>query len=316
MNALKRPVEPRYSEDAFRTFLDPATIAGVIKTTPADFIVREQLPSALDGNGEHIYVKIKKIDANTGWVAHQLAEFLQVKDGDIGYAGRKDRHAETTQWFSCYVPGSSDIDWQNFECEGAAVQEITRHRSKLRPGQLAHNEFELVIRHETLSSDEQSELDDRFSHLLTEGFANYFGSQRFGRDSQNLDAADRLLRFREKGSGNRGMVISAARSWLFNRYLSDRLAEGSDLRGELGPLIGKSRDPQPGELALNEIEQSWVSGLRRLGAKVGERALVVVPGQMQWQSEDIGTRLTFNLPPGSYATSLLRELFVVRDASR
>ena len=49
-----------------------------------------------------------------------------------------------------------------------------------------------------------------------------------------------------------------------------------------GPLIGKSRDPQPGEEYFDETEQAWATGLRKLGAKVGTRDLIVRPDEMSW----------------------------------
>ena len=82
-----------------------------------------------------------------------------------------------------------------------------------------------------------------------------------------------------------------------------------------GPLIGKSRDPQPGEEYFDETEQSWAAGLRKLGAKVDTRELIVRPDQMSWSAAENALVIQFRLPPGSYATSLLRELFLVKDES-
>ena len=107
------------------------------------------------------------------------------------------------------------------------------------------------------------------------------------------------------------MLISAARSWLFNCYLSKRLHRGM-LEG-FGPLYGKSRDPQPGEEQLGPVYFAWVEGLRRLRVKTGERPLLVFPEKLSWQFGKQQLKLNFRLPPGSYATSLLNELFVVRD---
>ena len=111
------------------------------------------------------------------------------------------------------------------------------------------------------------------------------------------------------------MLISAARSWLFNGYLSHRMASSDSLVGEQGPLIGKSRDPQAGEELFDEVEQAWAAGIRRLGTKVDERSLMVLPEQLSWELTPEETRLHFCLPAGSFATSVLRELFNVEDVS-
>ena len=315
MHAISRPPETHYSDDQFRTLQSPPEIVGYIKKTPADFKVAETLAFDLSGAGEHQYLNITKQDANTGWVAHKLAEFAGVSDSDVGYAGRKDRHAVTRQWFSCYLPGVADKDWQSFHEPGVQVNQVGRHGKKLRTGEITCNEFVIQVRHELISPKAREDLNRRLERLAKDGFPNYFGPQRFGRDGQNLQQADRLLREGMRVCGDRGMVISAARSWLFNLYLSDDVATGNPAFSSQGPLIGKSRDPQPGEESLPPILQEWVAGLRKLGAKVGQRALYVVPKVLQWDFQDDVTELKFQLPSGSYATSLLRELFLIEDAA-
>ena len=110
MHAMARHRIPQYSDDLFRTLQPLPTINGSIKTLPNEFVVDEVLPFKLTGTGEHLYIEIEKIGANTGWVAYQLASFLEVRDLDVSYAGRKDRHGVTTQWFSCYLPTGTDVD--------------------------------------------------------------------------------------------------------------------------------------------------------------------------------------------------------------
>ena len=306
---------PQYSDDLFRTLQPLPTINGSIKTQLDDFLVDEILLFEPAGTGEHLYIEIEKTGANTGWVAYQLASFLEVRDLDVSYAGRKDRHGVTTQWFSCYLPTGSGVDWKLFSVKGVVVKSMTWHRSKLRRGQLQCNVFRIKVRHVKLTEAQACDLDERLEHLVEHGLPNYFGPQRFGRDGHNLILADQLLRKGERVRGNRGMLISAARSWLFNGFLARHLEQGDAQQLMQGPLIGKSRDPQPGEEYFDDTEQAWARGLRKLGAKVGTRELIVRPDEMSWTAAKDGIVLQFRLPPGSYATSLLRELFLVSDES-
>ena len=230
-------------------------LSGQIRKQPEDFVVIEDLGFQPSGEGEHAYLQVEKRNANTSWVAWRIAEFAGIREMDVGYAGRKDRHAITTQWFSCYLPGQPDPDWAQFSAEGVQLKQATRHGGKLRPGDLAGNRFELLVRMDAHDPTQRAALEMRLSRLAEEGFPNYFGAQRFGRDDQNLEAADRLLRRGERVRGDRGMLISAARSALFNHYLSNRLAAGSP-GDDVGPLYGRSRDPQPGESELNDIQVS------------------------------------------------------------
>ena len=315
MNAMARHRIPEYSDDLFRTLQALPTINGSIKTLPDEFVVDEVLPFEPAGTGEHLYIEIEKTGANTGWVAYQLASFLEVQDLDVSYAGRKDRHGITTQWFSCYLPTGTGVDWKLFLVEGVVVKSMTWHRSKLRRGQLQCNVFRIKVRHGKLAQSQSRDLVKRIERLTKHGLPNYFGPQRFGRDGRNLILADQLLRKGKRVRGNQGMLISAARSWLFNGFLARQLDQSDAQQLTQGPLIGKSRDPQPGEEYFDEMEQAWAKGLRKLGAKVGTRDLIVRPKGLSWSASEDGIFLYFRPPPGSYATSLLRELFLVRDES-
>lgn len=311
MQAVADPMQAPWREEEFATRLASPQHPGQIRTTPDDFIVTETLPIDPGAGGEHLYVYVTKIRANTGWVAEQLATFAGVNRQDVGYAGRKDRHAVVHQWFSIYLPGTAEPDWSAFRAEGVTIEKTCRDQRKLRPGDHADNHFQISIRYDDASHEALEDIEQRLTRIRAEGFPNYFGYQRFGRDLHNLERADSLLRLRQREGGDRGMLMSAARGWLFNIGLSDYLADGEGPGS--GQLFGKSRDPQPGEEALAEVYADWVAGLRRLGAKVGERAWIVVPGDLSWDITPTATHLSFHLPAGSYATSLLREIFVVED---
>jgi tRNA pseudouridine13 synthase len=49
--------------------------------------------------------------------------------------------------------------------------------------------------------------------------------------------------------------------------------------------------------------------------KVGERKLWLQPLEFTWQREDNDYRVSFTLPPGCYATSVLREILNYEDGS-
>jgi tRNA pseudouridine13 synthase len=70
-------------------------VEGLIRHCEQDFKVFEVPSLILSGAGEHVFLKIRKTGANTGWVAGKLAEFAGIEARDVGFAGRKDRHAVT-----------------------------------------------------------------------------------------------------------------------------------------------------------------------------------------------------------------------------
>ncbi len=84
---------------------------GQIKESYDDFMVDERLSFEPEGMGEHAFLQIEKRGENTDYVARLLARFAGVRQRDVSFAGKKDRHAKTTQWFSVWLPGKEDPEW-------------------------------------------------------------------------------------------------------------------------------------------------------------------------------------------------------------
>ena len=187
---------------------------GRLKAEFADFIVREELGYPLAGEGEFVAVKVRKTNANTLFVGEQLAKFVGISAKNMSYAGLKDRHAVTEQWFCLHLAGKETPDFSAFECEGVEILEVTRHNRKIRTGALEGNYFELLLR----DVEETDELKQRLNQLQAVGFPNYFTEQRFGRDGHNLTQAQRWAsgEISVKDRKKRSFYLSAARSEVFN----------------------------------------------------------------------------------------------------
>lgn len=226
----------------------PVPIRARLRHSAADFIVDEQLAFGPDGDGEHVLLRVRKTDANTEWTARRLAHLAGVDGRAVGYAGLKDRHAVTTQWFSVHLPGAAEPNWEQLTVDGIEVLEHHRHRRKLRRGILAGNRFELLLREVT---GDTAALAARCALIEECGVPNYFGPQRFGRDQGNLYRADALFRQAAVPAADqrparvdrhlRGLWLSAARSQLFNEVLAwrqDQRAWCHALTGERLQLFG------------------------------------------------------------------------------
>lgn len=298
-----------------------------------DFIVDEDLGFEPSGDGEHIYIKIKKRGENTHFVAEKIAAFLNLKPMDIGVSGLKDRYAETTQWLSVYKPGKNmDVDWPVFIAScglNLEILAVSRHHQKLRRGQHRCNWFEITLRDVT----EIEAVEARLEQVAAGGVPNYFGEQRFGRGAGNLAMADdwftsgRPIRNRTK----KGLALSAARSYLFNLVLAERVKHGnwrSVLEGDAcvgefpsGPLWGRGRSVMTS--TAGEIESqvlsgfaNWCDKLEHSGLSQERRALVLQPMDLNWFVEESTLKLKFGLPPGEFATSLLREVAVLETEAK
>ncbi|TDB26658.1 tRNA pseudouridine(13) synthase TruD [Stenotrophomonas sp. ATCM1_4] len=209
-----------------------------IRSTPEDFQVDELPAFEATGEGEHLLLDIRKRGANTVAVAKQLAQWAGLPEMAVSYAGQKDRHAVTTQRFSVHLPKRVAPDLAALASDDVQVLASTWHNRKLQRGALAGNRFKLVLR--DLQGDAAA-IDERLRLIAARGLPNWFGEQRFGRDGGNVPAALQMFAGRRVRKDQRSMLLSAARSALFNRVLAARVEQGNwdtPLDGEVWMLDG------------------------------------------------------------------------------
>jgi tRNA pseudouridine13 synthase len=323
-----------------------------LRTVPEDFVVEEQMPFTLTGSGEHLWLKVRKRGFNTEQVARQLAREAGLTPRAVGFAGMKDKRAVTVQWFSLHLPGRADPGWQGLP-PGIEVLEAARHGRKLQRGALRGNRFEIVLRE---CSGEPAALHARLDAIRRDGVPNYFGEQRFGHAGGNVAHARAMFTGAAPAPDRhrRGIYLSAARAFLFNEVLAERIRAGhwqTPLPGEAcvlagsnsffvtdepdeplrrrlaehdvhlsGPLWGAGEPPTRGTVRTLEERviaghADLAAGLAREGLRQERRALRVIPADIEAEPlEADGWRLRFSLPAGSYATAVLRELADYRVA--
>lgn len=163
----------------------------------------------------------------------------------------------------------------------------------------------------------------------------------------NLAMAERMvngetIRHRNK----RSMALSALRSWLFNEVLSKRIAEDTFDQVLLGdalilsgsnsyfihddtqqnsqqrysehdvcpsaPLWGKGElittsQAKQLEEQVGTLHPEVIDFLSQSGLDQERRAIKIWPSQLEWQSKGDTLTLSFSLPSGCFATSVLRE---------
>ncbi len=297
----------------FPTATELARPTGVIKSKTADFFVEELMEPDLSGEGEHVWLWLEKDGQNTEYVAGQLARFAQVKKMDVGLSGLKDRWALTRQWFSVYLGNKAEPDWSAFECEGVKVLRFKRHNKKLRRGEHRANLFKIVVR----NISDLRHLEPLLKQVKETGFPNYYGPQRFGFNGANLQRGVQYFEGRIKASkSQRSFYLSAARSYLFNLNLANRLKNGDDLNASPGgPLYG---DEVPGETELSDNEReileaypAFKKGIHQNRLRLERRPYSIVPSAMDWSLESNRLEVAFELPSGVFASTLLAEVFLL-----
>lgn len=337
------------SETRLARAFGEAVLRARFRVAPEDFFVEELPAFAPSGEGEHLLLTIEKRGLNTAFVAKRLAQWAGIAEMGVGYAGLKDRHAVTRQRFSVHLPKKVSPDVAALDGDDLKVLEQHWHQRKLPRGALAGNRFVLVLRELV---GERPAIEDRLRAILASGVPNYFGEQRFGREAANIEAARRMFAGERIKREQRSILLSAARSALFNAVLAARVARGdwsSGADGDVWMLDGthsvfgptdldetlrervRAQDVHPtgpmwglGELRssgdVRALEQEATNvfadlcvGLEAAGLKQERRALRMrVPG-LEWRwLGDDALQLSFELAPGSYATEVLAELGDVR----
>ena len=325
--------------------------SATFKASPEDFQVIEQLTVEDEHDGEHQWLWVRKRGANTVFCAEKIARFAGVSPKQVSYSGLKDRQAVTWQWFSIQLPGKDTLDWQSLNDDEMTIEKVIRRTKKLRSGLHSGNRF--VIRLHSVS--DMSLLNERWKQVTQNGAINYFGEQRFGRNGDNVAAAERWImasRPKRLSKAKRGLYLSALRSFLFNLMASERAKQlGADslLEGDCAMLAGSNSmftveqwdDELKQRLSSNDIEialplpgsakktmtagesaafesrllapyESWIEALAKLRVDEGRRAWKVIPAEAELNELDEATvELSFTLPSGAYATTILNEIATI-----
>jgi len=340
-----------YSNTFQRVF--PSIMSGTIRQKNSDFIVTE-IPSVTPmGTGEHVWLKLQKSGENSDWLAGLLARIANLKRRDVSYAGMKDRHAVTTQWFSVYLPGKTAPNWQEHLPDSIQLLEEIRHERKLRLGTLQGNHFKIILRDcQFTEQGNAADIEQRVQLIQAQGVPNYFGDQRFGRNFNNLNQAEAWFsgKFTPKKRQLQSIFLSAARSWIFNQILSQRVQQqtwNKAIDGDVfmftqskswfsDPLdqdiiqrvTEKQLNPTaalwglgelPSQHSIAELEQQIASenqcltqGLETHKLRQDRRSLRLLIDDLEAQWLDKHSlQLSFSLPAGSYATTLLDEILTI-----
>lgn len=324
------------------------------RASPEDFQVEEIDGFEASGSGEHLLLTIEKRGMNTAFAAKRIAQWARVPELAIGYAGLKDRHAVTRQRFSVHLPKRVAPDVQMLQSDDFSVLKSEWHAKKLPRGALAGNRFVLVLREAQGERDAIEQRlqaiagrgvpnyfgEQRFGRG-GDNVANalaMFGGRRVRREQRTLflsavrsELFNRVLAARvaqdnwDKGLDGEVWLLDGSRSVFgpepWNDTLAARLA-AFDIHPS-GPLWGAgelrtasvARDIETVALS-DEPAPALRAGLEAAGLKQERRALRLRPQQLQWRwLQDETLELQFSLPPGTYATVVLREIGDIGNAS-
>ena len=330
-----------FSWAALRALTQTPGSGGSLRASPEDFVVEERPTYLPGGTGDHLYLYIEKRGHTTAHLARELSSQLGVKARDLGIAGLKDRHAVTRQWIS--LPAKFESRLGEFALEGVQILQTERHTNKLGLGHLRGNRFTVRVRGAAGTAEQAAQT---LALLQTLGLPNYFGPQRFGLGGLNAEEGLRVLRGQSelRDPQVRRFLSSSVQSALFNRFVSLRLERGlfgrllsgdmakkhdtggvflvedahsESLRAErneisaTGTLFGRKTKPLTLGAGALEAEVLAEFGLSPevFASRKGDRRLTrTFMEDAMLEPHDDGYTVSFALPKGSFATSVLREL--------
>jgi len=192
-----------------------------------DFVVTEvPLVEEASDKGNYYLAKIQKQDMST----MEMLEFLEneLQCFNIGYAGLKDKHATTTQYIT--LPLKFSKAFEKLRHPRFKLLESSRTKQKLNIGDLKGNHF--FIRLHEVSQEAADNLSLVLNEVMRHGMPNYFGYQRFGKDSSNFEKAREVAQgeLLMKDKKIQRIMLHAYQSYLFNDWLAKRIEISQDVQ--------------------------------------------------------------------------------------
>lgn len=202
-------------------YLPHSVIEFHFRQSARDFVVDEIPLYPFSGEGEHLVLHVRKKNLSTWQMVDIFSNHLGIKSRDIGYAGLKDKNAQTKQYIS--IPKKYEPMLENFEHEGIKILEKQYHNNKIRIGHLKGNRF--FVRLKKVNPTSAMKIQEALKAIKKNGMPNYFGFQRFGLDGENYKKGQAILdgTLKEKNRKLNQFYINSYQSYLFNAWLARRI---------------------------------------------------------------------------------------------
>jgi tRNA pseudouridine13 synthase len=321
---------------------------GALRASPEDFRVDEVPAYLPSGAGAHLYLRVEKRGRTTRDVLRALAAALGVPERDAGYAGLKDKDAVTTQWLSFPVAADPDpaaLAGPGLAVLEASRHANKLRPGHVRANRFALVVRGGDPGRACLAA---AALRDRGlpNFFGPQRFGTEGRNAEIGRAILRGEASPEARRA-ARDRFVRRLSLSAYQAALFNRWLVARMEDGlfaTALAGDVlkkldtgglftcedpaadaprvarfevspaGPMFGHKLRPAAGEALAREASILAAEGMtladfaRGGGEAEGTRRAARLRVEVAVEPVDGGYRASFELPKGSYATVVMREL--------
>lgn len=176
-----------------------------IKQKPEDFVVVEKINVQVKDKGKYLVCGLRKENLTTQKAVQLIADALNIKQKDIGYAGTKDRHAITEQGIS--IKNCSKEKIERIKINKVQINFLGCCDEPISLGDLEGNKFEITVRNLALNEKPK----------LIEKIPNYYDEQRFGR--KNVEIGKCILKKEYKKTAELIQEYDAEHSGRLKKHL-------------------------------------------------------------------------------------------------
>lgn len=131
-----------------------------------------------EGRPDYLHFTMSKENKDSHYALSLMAKFLGIKASNFGICGTKDRRGVTSQRVSVYRIDADRVRALNSRLRGIRLSHFEYCAKPCALGQLWGNQFRIILR--CINDCEDAELCARVEDFKSNGFINYFGTQRFG----------------------------------------------------------------------------------------------------------------------------------------
>lgn len=304
-----------------------------IKQIPEDFFVKELNNLKFDNTGKFSYYLLKKKNYNTLDAIRKACEYWNIDEKYTNFAGTKDKVAITEQYISINHGPKKDLSLKDIE-----LNYLGTGLERLNLGALNGNYFEIVVR----NIEKKPETKTRFLNLFD---SQRFGKNndnhiigkliikgKFKEACELIDETKEFLTkrptdvvgaLRSLPKKTLKMYIHAYQSYLWNKAaleLQDQEVTSLEVIG-FGTKISNEKIKNTYEKIMKEEEITFRDFINRSIPELSEegttRTMFINVNDMiicELENDNLNidkkkVLIKFSLPPGAYATNVIKELF-------
>lgn len=318
-----------------------------IKQIPEDFVV-EEIPKELHiGQGDYTYFILEKKNWNTRDAIKAISARLKMKEKYFNIAGIKDKKAITKQYVSAYKVNRKRLE--NLKIKDLKITILGQGKERLKLGQSEGNKFVITVRTLEKKGNSISFIENYYDEQRFSGKNKILGKalvqKEFRKACYTLrlrwEGKDYIGALRKLGKNILRIYTNAYQSYLFNQVLAEYLktkyknyfevdySQGTfvfsneKIQNEKLPVIGfltefKNREIKNiYERLMKEEkikkEDFEMREMPEISSEGTERDLFVKIKNFKISYEQEKDKLiaiiSFELPPGSYATLVIKKAF-------